>query len=363
MTASPPLCDWLRDRAGISPKIMGPTMLWLTQEEVFEVDDLIVLRKEGGLRDGFTRVTAAKIEAALDAIEAPPTEPPKGSVLPMAPPPTNTNSFATPDRASRTRSALNLNPSSPTKAAALQLFTPPPPTALDATPVPLRASVPPKTSALQPSAAAVLLQTGVRRMQACAAASHRLSYRICDGISASSYEKLLELSTRTRQYKQSYTFHTKRDGWWITTVQPNPLLQRSLADYTWHHILRVQALARRRLAISARNLRQWGDSSGPLVPPWFWDPNPTPAQLWNPTAPSPQAQAQHPHGLKFSTAQLEAICTPSTMTVDQTHALALSSPSRPRILAIVVHIQGVARRRIAQRRRQLTCGPFNLAGR
>ena len=166
MTASPPLCDWLRDRAGISPKIMGPTMLWLTQEEVFEVDDLIVLRKEGGLRDGFTRVTAAKIEAALDAIEAPPTEPPKGSVLPMAPPPTNTNSFATPDRASRTRSALNLDPSSPTEAVALRLFTPPPPTALDATPVPPRAPVPPKTSALQPSAAAVLLQAGARRIAA-----------------------------------------------------------------------------------------------------------------------------------------------------------------------------------------------------
>jgi hypothetical protein len=107
MTASPLLCDWLRDRAGINPKIMDHTMLWLTQEEVFEVDDLIVLRKEGGLRDGLTRVTAAKIEAALDAIEAAP----KGSVLPKAPPPASPNSFTTPDGASRTRSALNLNPS------------------------------------------------------------------------------------------------------------------------------------------------------------------------------------------------------------------------------------------------------------
>ena len=191
MTASPLLCDWLRDRAGINPKIMDHTMLWLTQEEVFEVDDLIVLRKEGGLRDGFTRVTAAKIEAALDAIEAPPTEPPKGSVLPRAPPPTNTNSFATPERANRTRSALNLDPSSPTGAVELRLFTPPPPAALDATSVPPRAPVPPKTSALQPSAAAVLLQAGARRMLARKWARLGASY----GVSGTLCRKLCEIST------------------------------------------------------------------------------------------------------------------------------------------------------------------------
>ena len=61
--------------------IIDPTMLWLTQEEVFDVDGLIVLRKEGGLRDGFTRVTAAKIEAALDAIKAAPTELPRVNVI------------------------------------------------------------------------------------------------------------------------------------------------------------------------------------------------------------------------------------------------------------------------------------------
>ena len=63
------LCDWLRE-AGIHDKVMDKTLQQLEQEHVFEVQDLIELRKlQGGLRGLFPRLSAARIEGALDAFD------------------------------------------------------------------------------------------------------------------------------------------------------------------------------------------------------------------------------------------------------------------------------------------------------
>ena len=62
------LADWLRTKALIHEDILEPTLEKLKAEEVFVVSDLMVLRQEGGLRDVFTRVSANKVEKALDAL-------------------------------------------------------------------------------------------------------------------------------------------------------------------------------------------------------------------------------------------------------------------------------------------------------
>jgi hypothetical protein len=65
------LFDWLRNSARIHDNIMDNTLQKLEAEDVLAVADLRVLRDLGGLGDVFTRVTAAKISAALDATYAP----------------------------------------------------------------------------------------------------------------------------------------------------------------------------------------------------------------------------------------------------------------------------------------------------
>mgnify|MGYP006950294138 CR=1 FL=1 len=59
------LCGWLQREARICDKIIDSTLQKLEHEDVFTVRDLGNLRDAGGLEDVFTRVTAAKITAAL----------------------------------------------------------------------------------------------------------------------------------------------------------------------------------------------------------------------------------------------------------------------------------------------------------
>ena len=62
------LADWLRTKACISETRLPGTLEKLDKEEVETVQDLEVLRRVGGLKDVFTRVTEAKI---IDALELP----------------------------------------------------------------------------------------------------------------------------------------------------------------------------------------------------------------------------------------------------------------------------------------------------
>lgn len=92
------LCVWLLASAGLDSSLLAKTLGTLESEEVFTVSDLRVLRStDGGLPAAFTKVTAAKIAAALDATGVNTTPPPFLSsstastastvVLPPNPPP------------------------------------------------------------------------------------------------------------------------------------------------------------------------------------------------------------------------------------------------------------------------------------
>ena len=61
------LAEWLK-AAHVSDRILNATLAKLTEEEVFDVDDLRLLRRAGKVESTFQTVTALKITNALDAM-------------------------------------------------------------------------------------------------------------------------------------------------------------------------------------------------------------------------------------------------------------------------------------------------------
>lgn len=64
------LCAFLRDKARVSSSIMKKTLDSLHDENVFQVEDLVHLRKVNGLDRVLKPVTASKVIEALDALAA-----------------------------------------------------------------------------------------------------------------------------------------------------------------------------------------------------------------------------------------------------------------------------------------------------
>ena len=61
------LCKWLREEASLQLVVLTGLEKVLAEEQVFQVEDLVLLRDEGMLETVFTKnVTRRKVEIALD---------------------------------------------------------------------------------------------------------------------------------------------------------------------------------------------------------------------------------------------------------------------------------------------------------